>query len=241
MLTKKLLAVQKSLPPVPKSGTRRSKTGSAMYDFVTHDDVVNAILPALSREGVLVTSELEKWEIAPRGDGFSVTVQERIRFRLAEGEGGEEEVSFLSVGVALGEATAVGVARSYAKKYGLLNYFLLEQGAEADPENEPGEEEPAVALPKAKSETKKTESPGETDENGIPEAYWVAILSKFHDKGFVNDKQIDRLYDVAKASGWTERKVDELIKKKLGVDLRSIPFGGPYNGLMKIFTDYKPK
>lgn len=162
LLTQRILEVQKSVRSVSKDGVRKDRNGNVQYNYVRHDDVVEALFDELAKQNLLVTSEMIaselKWDREPEGRSYLVAdVTEKITIALAEpaGVGVVNEISFSSRASMLGyEATAVGIARSYAKKYGLLNFFLMHQGDLADPEagvegTAPGGKQ--VLQPQAKS------------------------------------------------------------------------------------------
>jgi hypothetical protein len=244
----RLLKIQAELERVPRRGERYGSGNKFMYDFATHDDVVEAVRPAFNNEGILVTSQVLSSEVTFREVGSKtvcfVVVQEEVTLSIPG-----EELSFRSVGAASGEATAVGVARSYAKKYALINFLLIQQGDEADLET--SEEEEPVQQPRSRSAS-KADPPHTQQEEGNPRGRssdvganikkkdWEEVNDTWHKKGSIPPSQLNRLIKAAKANGWEEDEVKMLIQDNLHCSIEDIPFGTPYNVLVEIFSQIEP-
>lgn len=69
---------------------------------------------------------------------------------------------------------------------------------------------------------------------------WDEIAAKWHSKGVISEKQLGRLYAMAKGNGWTDAKVKALVSEWLEVDMEQIPWGDTYNLLVTWFTENKP-
>jgi hypothetical protein len=253
-LRERLLKIQAELEVVPRNGERFGNGGKFMYEFATHDDVVAAVRPVFNNEGILLTSQVVDSQVEFREVGSKLVcvavIEEEITLTIPG-----ESLSFRSVGAASGEATAVGVARSYAKKYALINFLLIQQGQEGDLGLNQDEDEP-VQQPRSRSAKKKSDSDEGTDEkprarngkgggkNGIsaniPQSYWDDIEDGWHKKGVIPSSQVNRLFKAAKANGWEEDEVSALIQGKLGCSPEEIPYGIPYNVLVEIFSDCEP-
>jgi hypothetical protein len=96
---------------------------------------------------------------------------------------------------------------------------------------------PATAPPPARER-----EPGEDDEeeHGPPaDPRWQAVSDAWHDKGNVSDKQLGRLFALARKNGNDEGAVRAAINDNLGVKVESIPWGKPYDLIVEILAGVK--
>lgn len=85
---------------------------------------------------------------------------------------------------------------------------------------------------------------GGDDEHGIGDNIsfdeWQSVLDKWHDRGKLSEKQINRLFAIASAHGWKGDDVKDLMNEHLGCSPSEMPWGEPYDALVAIFENNEP-
>jgi hypothetical protein len=121
---------------------QKSKKGTAAeglpYSFVSHDSVVRAIRPCLVRWGIVMLPRVVSHS---QMSGTSNTTSVDMEFTLVNVDRPEETVVVPAFGYGVDKQDkGPGKAMSYAKKYALLQTFVLETGDDPELSDEDREE-----------------------------------------------------------------------------------------------------
>jgi hypothetical protein len=190
------------------------------------------------------------------GDTYSAYFHKlRKHYTLVNVDGPEERFEFDGYGTAVTPTDkGYGAAESYSKKYALRSLFLIE----TDDDPDAGGENVNIATPQARASTgaparvprpaaaaeqpaiQTTAHPAAVE---IPDEAWREVANLWHDRGTISDKQLGRLFAIARSEGgWQSGDlVEEVVKHHLGIEsMHAIPWGKPYDALVEIFRGFPP-
>jgi hypothetical protein len=251
---RRLLWVQANTPTLAKD--LDVSTGRGSYKGISHDSVVGIIRPLLVRAGIAVTMTVEKhyheFRSVETAQGTKSAHWHEVDcvFTFTNVDKPDDFVQVCGSGTGLDtQDKGYGKATSYAKKYALLTSTLAETGE--DPErgeqhDDAGPADPkprAAAQPQAETTEPAVQSQPHPLAAEIPEDVWREVAGLWHTRGTISDKQLGRLFAIARSEGgWQDSdSVGAVIKHHLGIEsTHLIPWGKPYDALVEIFRQYGP-
>lgn len=75
----------------------------------------------------------------------------------------------------------------------------------------------------------------------IPPERWSEVLSEWHDRGTISEKQRARLFAIAIKSGWSGDDAKRIFEESTGHSLADLPWGEPYDLTVSIFEEHGPQ
>lgn len=250
---RRLLWVQANTPRLAKD--LDVSTGRGSYKGMSHDAVVAAVRPLLVRAGIAVTMTVERhyheFRIVETSSGTKSAHWHEVDclFRFVNIDEPEDCIEIRGSGTGLDtQDKGYGKAASYAKKYALLNSTLAETGEDPERGEQHDDAGPADPKPRAAEQRAPAAEPAvQTQAHPlaaeIPEEAWREVAGLWHDRGTISDKQLGRLFAIARGEGgWQDGdSVEAVVKHYLGIEsMHAIPWGKPYDALVGIFQQYHP-
>ncbi len=240
----------------------------ARYNYVSHDAYMEAARPILNEHGIVPSFNQLSCVI---GTGAVLVECELLLINADDiadviASKAYHLQPFQGKDAARPNGKETGAAYSYCAKYLISKALMMSSGEDIDAdEDEKGNRKPApkpkakAPKPKAKAAApkkatpkkaakKRTPSlpPSEVDEDGeyeaiIPDEAWDAVRDVWHARGTISEKQVGRLFAIARnEGGWEGDAMKAELEAGLGIGLDDLPWGDPYNEVINIFTQYSP-
>jgi hypothetical protein len=191
-LTARMLAVMETVSFVQKG----DKKVNNQYTYVSHDQVMAALRPALVANGIVTTASVVDY----KQDGNRTEVVAEVTFINADDRDDTLTIRGLGFGCD-GQDKGPGKAVSYAVKYALLKSFCLETGDDPDANQGPDADHKPAAAPKQQT----APAPASSESSG-------------EKRQTISDKQRKLLYARMKAKDMGEEDMREIVQRVAGVE-----------------------
>lgn len=234
-------------------------TRNRSFQGLGADTVFAAVKPLLGRAGLALTYTIENHVHQVREstgyDGKPKVAHEHemeMVFTLTNVGKPEEQVE-CTVPAMGWDSSDKGLGK--AMTYGLKNYlskqFAIDTGEDVDSGehgNDTGRQpNGGIQQPQSRSSNGSSgvKSPTLNAEPhplalNISEGVWQAIVGVWHTRGAISEPQTKRLFAVAGEHRWKGDDLRDVIHHHLGIQTGGIPYGKPYDYIVRAFEKFPP-
>lgn len=208
----KILSVMGSVGYLNKDGFVETGKGKG-YKALTDEKVLAAVRPALVSAGlVMLPVKMEQKRTDEQVEGYDGKMKTNrvtdvsVTYRIINAENPDDFVEVVSSGTGVDtQDKGIGKAMTYAKKYAILNSFLIPSGEDTDQISSDKYTEQLMGTPAQQEQT-----PPPTSDRTIAIKTIIALAEKYGKKTLINENGCN-------GRAWDTLTDDEVTKLKMWI------------------------